>query len=188
MKQLPEAEVGLKKTPPTVTTDDANALATVSESENETEIEIKTGVNTLSPIDATTNAEPKPVDKSTETVTNTNTTHTDTFTVMDTASHPSTTGTTTILSTISPPTKTAAQRVAARRMIKNKHAIKIKSSRRASYQLFNTVNNLAKASGVDHLIGIVNDDGGGKKRGMREQIIELKDEIERKGMHCTLML
>jgi hypothetical protein len=56
---------------------------------------------------------------------------------------------------------------------------KVKSSRRASFQLSNTVNNLAKESGVDHLIGIV--DGGEKKKGMRDQINDLKEEIEKKG-------
>lgn len=55
----------------------------------------------------------------------------------------------------------------------------MKSSRRASFQLSNTVNNLAKESGVDHLIGIV--DGGEKKKGMRDQINDLKEEIEKKG-------
>lgn len=69
---------------------------------------------------------------------------------------------------------------------------KVKSSRRASFQLSNTVNNLAKESGVDHLIGIVNQDKSGeKKKGMREQINDLKEEIEKKGrqqIQCGLYM
>ena len=61
-----------------------------------------------------------------------------------------------------------------------KSTVKIKSSRRASFQLANTVNNLAKESGVDHLIGIVNESGE-KKVGMKDQIKMLKDEIDRRG-------
>jgi hypothetical protein len=68
--------------------------------------------------------------------------------------------------------------------LKRGSALKVKSSRRASFQLSNTVKNIAKQSGVDHLIGIVSDeDGGERKKGMREQINDLKDEIEKKGMH-----
>lgn len=76
---------------------------------------------------------------------------------------------------------------ARRRMSEKKTNIKVKSSRRASFQLSNTVNNLAKESGVEHLIGIVNQDGD-KKTGMRDQINDLKDEIERRGEYSAVMI
>ena len=69
---------------------------------------------------------------------------------------------------------------------KRKSTIKVKSSRRASFQLSNTVNNLAKESGVDHLIGLVNESSE-KKVGMREQIEQLKAEIESRGEHIFFL-
>jgi hypothetical protein len=68
--------------------------------------------------------------------------------------------------------------------------MKVKSSRRASFQLSNTINSQAKASGVDHLINVANDTGITKK-GMRDLINELKDEIEAKGIFisiCSLII
>ena len=89
------------------------------------------------------------------------------------------------------PTTTAAPStvdggVTARRMSKGS-TIKVKSSRRASFQLSNTVKNLARESGVGHLLGSVNESGE-KKVGMRDQINQLKEEIEMKGILVPLLL
>lgn len=88
--------------------------------------------------------------------------------------------------TLAPPDATSETDVVVEAPDSKKSLHKVKSSRRASFQLSNTVNNLAKESGVEHLIGIVNEGGRGDNNRMGDQIKDLKDEIERKGMAISL--